>query len=124
MAAFELTPAEADLAADLLAGLSVREIAAGSGRSIATVRTHLANLLAKTGFAQAELNWSACSCACHARRTADGTQPRQCQSNASDGPRAETVPAFRNGMATYWIHVNGANTRRLDNGVSALRTSI
>ena len=54
--AFELTPAEADLAADLLAGLSVREISAGSGRSIATVRTHLANLLAKTGTArQSEL---------------------------------------------------------------------
>jgi DNA-binding CsgD family transcriptional regulator len=54
--AFELTPAEADLAADLLAGLSVREIAAGSGRSIATVRTHLASLLAKTSTArQSEL---------------------------------------------------------------------
>ncbi len=54
--AFELTPAEADLAADLLAGLSVREIAAGTGRSIATVRTHLASLLAKTGTArQSEL---------------------------------------------------------------------
>jgi DNA-binding CsgD family transcriptional regulator len=54
--AFELTPAEADLAADLLAGLSVREIAANSGRSIATVRTHLASLLGKTGTArQSEL---------------------------------------------------------------------
>jgi DNA-binding CsgD family transcriptional regulator len=47
--AFELTPAEADLAADLLGGLSVREIAAASERSIATIRTHLASLLAKTG---------------------------------------------------------------------------
>jgi DNA-binding CsgD family transcriptional regulator len=47
-----LTPAEADLAADLLAGLSVREIAADSGRSIATVRTHLASLLGKAGTAR------------------------------------------------------------------------
>jgi DNA-binding CsgD family transcriptional regulator len=47
--AFELTPAEVAIAADMLCGLSVREIAARSGRSIATVRTHLANLLAKTG---------------------------------------------------------------------------
>ena len=54
--AFELTPAEADLATDLLAGLSVREIAAASERSVATVRTHLASLLAKTGTArQSEL---------------------------------------------------------------------
>jgi DNA-binding CsgD family transcriptional regulator len=54
--AFELTPAEADLAIDLLAGLSVREIAVASERSIATVRTHLASLLAKTGTArQSEL---------------------------------------------------------------------
>jgi DNA-binding CsgD family transcriptional regulator len=47
--AFELTPAEADLAADLLCGLGVREIAARRERSIATVRTHLASVLAKTG---------------------------------------------------------------------------
>jgi DNA-binding CsgD family transcriptional regulator len=47
--AFELTPAEVSLAADLLSGLSVRDIADRSGRSIATVRTHLANVLAKTG---------------------------------------------------------------------------
>jgi DNA-binding CsgD family transcriptional regulator len=54
--AFGLTPAEADLATDLLAGLSVREIAAASERSVATVRTHLASLLAKTGTArQSEL---------------------------------------------------------------------
>ncbi len=46
--AFGLTPAEAGLAADLLRGLSPGEVAAGSGRSIATVRTHLANVLAKT----------------------------------------------------------------------------
>ncbi|HEY2620366.1 MAG TPA: PAS domain-containing protein [Acetobacteraceae bacterium] len=46
--AFELTPAEVDLVADLLCGLSVREIADRSGRSIATVRTHLASVLAKT----------------------------------------------------------------------------
>jgi DNA-binding CsgD family transcriptional regulator len=54
--AFDLTPAEADLAAELLAGLSVREIAVATQRSIATVRTHLASLLAKTGTArQSEL---------------------------------------------------------------------
>ena len=47
--AFGLTPAEVDLVADLLCGLSVREIADRSGRSIATVRTHLASVLAKTG---------------------------------------------------------------------------
>jgi DNA-binding NarL/FixJ family response regulator len=47
--AFDLTPAEVDLAVDLLCGLTVREIADRSRRSIATVRTHLANLLAKTG---------------------------------------------------------------------------
>ena len=54
--AFELTPAEVDLVAGLLRGWSVRELAARSRRSIATVRTHLANVLAKTGTArQSEL---------------------------------------------------------------------
>ncbi len=47
--AFDLTRSEADLAADLLRGLTVAEVASASGRSIATVRTHLAHLLAKTG---------------------------------------------------------------------------
>lgn len=50
--AFDLTPSEAILAADLLCGLSVGEAAAKRGRSIATVRTHLASILAKTGTAR------------------------------------------------------------------------
>jgi DNA-binding CsgD family transcriptional regulator len=50
--AFDLTPSEAMLAADLLFGLSVGEAAAKRGRSVATVRTHLASLLAKTGTAR------------------------------------------------------------------------
>jgi DNA-binding NarL/FixJ family response regulator len=47
--AFDLTPSEAALAADLLCGLSVGEAAARRGRTVATMRTHLASLLAKTG---------------------------------------------------------------------------
>jgi DNA-binding CsgD family transcriptional regulator len=50
--AFDLTPSEALLAADLLCGLSVGEAAAKRKRSVATVRTHLASLLAKTGTAR------------------------------------------------------------------------
>jgi DNA-binding CsgD family transcriptional regulator len=50
--AFDLTPSEAMLAADLLCGLSVGEAAAKRGRSIATARTHLASVLAKTGTAR------------------------------------------------------------------------
>jgi DNA-binding CsgD family transcriptional regulator len=45
---FGLTGAEAALAVDLLAGEDVREIAERRGRSIATVRSQLANLMAKT----------------------------------------------------------------------------
>jgi DNA-binding CsgD family transcriptional regulator/PAS domain-containing protein len=45
---FGLTAAEGVLAADLLAGLDLREIAERRGRSINTVRTHLARLMAKT----------------------------------------------------------------------------
>jgi DNA-binding CsgD family transcriptional regulator len=45
---FGLTAAEGALAADLLAGKEPREIADASGRSINTVRTHLAKLMAKT----------------------------------------------------------------------------
>jgi DNA-binding CsgD family transcriptional regulator/PAS domain-containing protein len=45
---FGLTAAEGLLAADLLAGLDLREIAERRGRSINTVRTHLARLMAKT----------------------------------------------------------------------------
>src|SRR5262249_31817085 len=50
--AFELTPSEATLAADLLCGLRVSEAAAKRGRSVATMRTHLASILAKTGTAR------------------------------------------------------------------------
>lgn len=50
--AFDLTPSEALLAADLLCGLSVSEAAVKRTRSVATVRTHLASLLAKTGTAR------------------------------------------------------------------------
>jgi DNA-binding CsgD family transcriptional regulator len=45
---FGLTGSEAALATDLLKGLELREIAAQRGRSINTVRTHLAGLMAKT----------------------------------------------------------------------------
>jgi DNA-binding CsgD family transcriptional regulator len=50
--AFDLTPSEAILATDLLCGLSVGEVATRRGRSVATVRSHLASLLAKTGTAR------------------------------------------------------------------------
>jgi DNA-binding CsgD family transcriptional regulator len=50
--AFDLTPSEATLAVDLLCGLSVGEAAAKRGRSVATMRTYLANVLAKTGTAR------------------------------------------------------------------------
>jgi DNA-binding CsgD family transcriptional regulator len=50
--AFDLTPSEATLAVDLLYGLSVGEAAAKRGRSVATMRTHLASILAKTGTAR------------------------------------------------------------------------
>jgi DNA-binding CsgD family transcriptional regulator len=45
---FGLTQAEAGLASDLLAGRDLRDIAERKGRSIHTVRTHLARLMAKT----------------------------------------------------------------------------
>jgi len=48
MELFGLTQAESSLATDLLAGLELREIADSSGRSINTMRTHLARLMAKT----------------------------------------------------------------------------
>jgi DNA-binding CsgD family transcriptional regulator len=50
--AFDLTPSEAILAADLLSGLSVGEAAAKRRRSITTMLTHLASVLAKTGTAR------------------------------------------------------------------------
>jgi DNA-binding CsgD family transcriptional regulator len=45
---FGLTSAEAALAAELLAGRELRDIAHGTGRTINTLRTHLAHLMAKT----------------------------------------------------------------------------
>jgi len=45
---FGLTGSEAALAADLLAGQELRDIAQRRGRSINTVRTHLVGLMAKT----------------------------------------------------------------------------
>jgi DNA-binding CsgD family transcriptional regulator len=47
-ALFGLTPAEASLANDLLAGHELRDIADRRRRSVHTVRTHLARLMAKT----------------------------------------------------------------------------
>jgi DNA-binding CsgD family transcriptional regulator len=49
MARFGLTPAEADLALDLLSGLPIGRIAASTGRSIHTMRTHLSRVMSKTG---------------------------------------------------------------------------
>ena len=46
---FGLTAAEAELATHLASGQSLAEIAAQSGRSVTTLRTHLARLMAKTG---------------------------------------------------------------------------
>lgn len=46
---FGLTPAEGELALDLLAGATVGEVARRTGRSAATLRTHLARLFDKTG---------------------------------------------------------------------------
>jgi DNA-binding CsgD family transcriptional regulator len=51
-ALYALTPSEAALALDLLAGREVGEIARLRGRSVATIRTHLARLLEKTGTAR------------------------------------------------------------------------
>lgn len=45
---FGLTAAEAEFSMNLAAGKSLAEIAAASGRSINTVRTHLARVMAKT----------------------------------------------------------------------------
>ena len=45
---FRLTSAEADLARHLLDGRSLRDVAALSGRSLNTVRSHLAHLMDKT----------------------------------------------------------------------------
>lgn len=47
--AFGLTPAEIDLARHLLAGRSLRQVSACGSRSVNTLRSHLAHLLAKTG---------------------------------------------------------------------------
>jgi DNA-binding CsgD family transcriptional regulator/PAS domain-containing protein len=48
-ALYALTPAEATVALDLLAGRDVSEIARHRGRSVATIRTQLGRLLEKTG---------------------------------------------------------------------------
>jgi DNA-binding CsgD family transcriptional regulator/PAS domain-containing protein len=48
MRLFRLTRAQAELAADLLAGKDLRAIADESGRSVNTMRVHLARLMAKT----------------------------------------------------------------------------
>ena len=45
---FKLTPAEAAVAADLLAGLELRDIAERRGRSVNTIRTQLVRLMDKT----------------------------------------------------------------------------
>ena len=45
---FGLTVAEADLAAQLLKGMDAAEVARRTGRRLPTVRTHIANLMAKT----------------------------------------------------------------------------
>ncbi len=46
---FDLTPAEAAIAADLAHGRSLAQIAAAHGIGLATVRSHLKKILAKTG---------------------------------------------------------------------------
>jgi DNA-binding CsgD family transcriptional regulator len=48
IARFALTPAEAEFSIKLAAGKSLAEIASASNRSINTVRTHLARVMAKT----------------------------------------------------------------------------
>jgi DNA-binding CsgD family transcriptional regulator len=55
-ALFDLTPAEAAVASHVGAGLTLNDIAAREGRSVATVRNQLKSVLAKTGCSrQAEL---------------------------------------------------------------------
>lgn len=46
---FDLSPAEANIARDLASGIAVPEIAARRGVSLATVRSHLAQIFRKTG---------------------------------------------------------------------------
>jgi DNA-binding CsgD family transcriptional regulator len=46
---FDLTAAELDVAKGLAAGLTVKQIAANKGRSVATIRNQLRNVMAKTG---------------------------------------------------------------------------
>ena len=80
--AFDLTPAEAALAADLLRGLSVAEAAAARGRSVATVRTHLASLLAKTATTrQSDLVRLLSRLPCTGRLLAEGTEPEGAHSS-------------------------------------------
>lgn len=55
-ATFNLTLAEVDVLQQLVQGHSVKDVAAAAGRSVATVRTHVASLLSKTETrSQAEL---------------------------------------------------------------------
>ena len=49
---FDLSPAEAGIAAGLAAGLTVAQIAAARGIGLTTARTHLAQIFRKTGTAQ------------------------------------------------------------------------
>ena len=49
---FDLTPAEARVARGLAAGQTVRDLAAGSGTSANTVRTHVNAVLTKTGYSR------------------------------------------------------------------------
>jgi DNA-binding CsgD family transcriptional regulator len=49
---FDLSPAEAGIAAGLAAGLTVTQIAAARGIGLTTARTHLAQIFRKTGTAQ------------------------------------------------------------------------
>jgi DNA-binding CsgD family transcriptional regulator len=49
---FDLTPAEARIARGLAAGQTVKDLAADSGTSTNTVRTHVTSVLAKTGYSR------------------------------------------------------------------------
>ena len=49
---FDLSPAEAGVATDLSTGLTVKDIAAQRALTMATVRSHLAQIFRKTGTSQ------------------------------------------------------------------------
>ena len=69
---FDLTAAEARLAAELMAGRTVVDIAARSNRSVNTMRTHLARLMAKTGTRRQNELLHLLMCHKPAASTADG----------------------------------------------------